>query len=62
MVAALEAAARTIDLHHSLAMSGDYALVLTRDDYFRSALLICHVAYYAKLANGKNPYARHVPH
>ncbi|KAF2823880.1 hypothetical protein CC86DRAFT_395896 [Ophiobolus disseminans] len=51
MVTALEAAARTIDLHNSLAASENYALVLTRNDYFRSILQICHVAYYARMAS-----------
>jgi hypothetical protein len=53
MVTALEAAAKTIELHHTLATSGNFALVLTRNDYFRSGLLICHVAYHARRANGK---------
>jgi len=56
MVAALEAATRTIDLHYSLSSSENYALVLTRDDYFHSALLICHVAYHARRNNGALPY------
>ena len=53
MVTALEAAARMIDLHSSLAASGNYALVLTRNDYFRATLLICHIAYYSRRTNGE---------
>lgn len=54
MVTVLKAAARTIDLHQTLVKSGNYALIRTRNDFFRSALLICHIAFYATKANGKS--------
>jgi hypothetical protein len=53
MVTALEAAARAIELHNRLAAAENYALLLTRNDYFRASLLICHVTFYAKTANGE---------
>jgi hypothetical protein len=53
MVAALEAATTTINLHGSQVKSGNFSSVLTRSDYFRATLLICHIAYYAYRDNGK---------
>jgi hypothetical protein len=52
MMTALEAAAKTIELHYNVTKASNYALILTRNDYFRATLLICHIAYYAKRANG----------
>lgn len=52
MITALEAAAATIQLHASLLKHTNYALVLTRNEYFRAILLICHVAYHAQRNNG----------
>jgi hypothetical protein len=53
MITALEAATATIDLHTSQLKSGNFSLILTRSDYFRAILLICHIAYYAYRDNGK---------
>lgn len=51
-IASIEAAAKTIQLHHNLIEGSNYALCLTRNDYFRAALLVCHVAYYARETKG----------
>lgn len=68
MITALEASAATIQLHASLLKHTNYALVLTRNDYFRAVLLICHIAYHAHRNNGTSlpdppnpvlPIARH---
>ncbi|KAH8724825.1 hypothetical protein GQ44DRAFT_750068 [Phaeosphaeriaceae sp. PMI808] len=47
----LEAAAAMIRLHNNLEKSENYALLLTRNDYFRAMVLICHIAYHAKKAD-----------
>jgi hypothetical protein len=54
MITALEAAAKTLELHHNLLKTSNYALVLTRNDYFRATLVICHIAYHTQRANGKS--------
>jgi hypothetical protein len=53
MITALEAATATIDLHSSQLKLSNFSLVLTRNDYFRAILLICHIAYYAHRDNGE---------
>jgi hypothetical protein len=50
-ITALEAAATTIDLHIK-ALKTSNALCLTRNDYFRASLLICHITYHATQAKG----------
>jgi hypothetical protein len=52
IIAALEAAASSIHIHSNLVEASNYSLCLTRNDYFRAALLICHVAYYARETKG----------
>jgi hypothetical protein len=54
MMAALEAAEKTLDLHYNLIKESNYALVLTRNDYLRATLVIHHIAYYVKRADGKH--------
>jgi hypothetical protein len=54
MITALEAAAKTLELHHNVLKAANYALVLTRNDYFRATLVICHIAYHAQRANGRS--------
>ncbi|KAH7386989.1 hypothetical protein DE146DRAFT_748074 [Phaeosphaeria sp. MPI-PUGE-AT-0046c] len=48
MITALEAAVTTIDLHSALIKAANFSLVLTRNDYLRAMLLICHIAYYSQ--------------
>jgi hypothetical protein len=50
--ALLEAATTTASLHTALTASGNLALCCTRSDYYRAALLVCHVGYYASKNNG----------
>jgi hypothetical protein len=52
IIASLEAAAKSIQIHSNLIEALNYSLCLTRNDYFRAALLICHVTYYAREAKG----------
>jgi hypothetical protein len=51
-IALLEAATATARLHTALTASGSLALCCTRSDYYRAALLACHVAYHASKNNG----------
>jgi hypothetical protein len=53
MFTSLEAAAKTIEVHNNLMEASNYALLLTRNDYFRAMVLVCHVTYHARRANGK---------
>lgn len=46
-ITALESAGTTLDLHTKCINASNFAICLTRLDYFRAALLICHIAYYA---------------
>ncbi|KAF1942115.1 hypothetical protein EJ02DRAFT_346248 [Clathrospora elynae] len=50
VIALLEAATIVIGLHTDLLASSNLALCCTRNDYYRAALLVCHIAYYT----GKN--------
>ena len=43
----LEAATATANLHTALTASSNLALCSTRSDYYRAALLVCHVAGHA---------------
>lgn len=52
-ITALESAAMTIDLHTRCINASNFAICLTRLDYFRAALLICHIAYYALERRGR---------
>jgi hypothetical protein len=53
VVSMLEAATATVNLHTALTASSNLALCCARCDYYRAALLVCHVAYYASKSNGK---------
>ena len=48
----LETSTTTIERHIALLEVGNYSLCCIRSDYYRSALLICHIAYYAATASG----------
>jgi hypothetical protein len=52
VVSLLEAATTTV-LHTALTASSNLSLCCTRRDYYRAALLVCHVTYYASKINGK---------
>ncbi|PSN59846.1 hypothetical protein BS50DRAFT_220054 [Corynespora cassiicola Philippines] len=47
----LETSTTTIERHIALLEVGNYSLCCIRSDYYRSALLICHIAYYAATAS-----------
>ncbi|KAH7074655.1 hypothetical protein BKA63DRAFT_414367 [Paraphoma chrysanthemicola] len=51
MFTSLEAASKTLEVHNNLVEASNFALVLTRNDYFRAMLLICHVTYHARRAS-----------
>ncbi|RYO57647.1 hypothetical protein AA0116_g7495 [Alternaria tenuissima] len=51
IIALMEAAAATTALHTALTASSNLALCCTRSDYYRAALLVCHVAYHANKVN-----------
>ncbi|KAF1851013.1 uncharacterized protein K460DRAFT_270862 [Cucurbitaria berberidis CBS 394.84] len=51
MIAALEASAALIDLHTHVLNASVFTLCCTRNDYYRAALLICHIAYHASKSN-----------
>ncbi|KAF2031397.1 hypothetical protein EK21DRAFT_63366 [Setomelanomma holmii] len=51
MFTSIEAASKTIEVHNNMMEASNYALLLTRNDYLRAILLICHVAYHARRAN-----------
>ncbi|KAH7116979.1 hypothetical protein B0J11DRAFT_106105 [Dendryphion nanum] len=45
-LACLEAAGAVVDSHYSLMKAGNFTLCSIRSDYFRAALVICHIAYH----------------
>ena len=47
IIALMGAAAATTALHTALTASSNLALCCTRSDYYRAALLVCHVACHA---------------
>jgi hypothetical protein len=53
VISLLEAATTTINLQTALMASSNLAICCTRSDYYRAALLVCHVAYYAGKDNGR---------
>jgi hypothetical protein len=52
IIALMGAAAATTALHTALTASSNLALCCTRSDYYRAALLVCHVACRANKFNG----------
>jgi hypothetical protein len=49
----LEASVAMIDKHTDMMAVRNYTLTCTRSDYYRAALLLCHITYHASLNNGK---------
>ncbi|KAF2004480.1 hypothetical protein P154DRAFT_617026 [Amniculicola lignicola CBS 123094] len=47
----LEASVAMIDEHTNMMAFRNYTLTCTRSDYYRAALLLCHIAYHASLNN-----------
>ena len=52
IISLLENAAATVNLHTALTATSNLALCCSRSDYYRAALLVCHVAYYASRNQG----------
>ncbi|KAG9195951.1 hypothetical protein G6011_01072 [Alternaria panax] len=50
-IALLEAATVTASLHTALTASSNLAVCCARSDYYRAALWVCHIAYYASKNN-----------
>jgi hypothetical protein len=59
ILACLEAAATSISRHIALLDSGNFVLGCIRSDYYRAALLISHIAYYASKNQGKTLRSRY---
>lgn len=55
MIASLEASVKMIDMHTKILNMPNLALCCTRNDYYRAALLICHVTYHASKYDGELP-------
>ncbi len=53
IISSLDMSAATIELHAHILNMSNFALSLTRHDYVRAALLICHIAYHASKTKGK---------
>ncbi|KAF2474124.1 uncharacterized protein BDR25DRAFT_280869 [Lindgomyces ingoldianus] len=47
LLTALESSVTLIERHTNLVDSGNFALCCIRSDYYRAALLLCHIAYHA---------------
>lgn len=55
LFACLEHSATLIDKHFALVEAGNFALCCIRSDYYRAALIICHITYHASRSKGKYP-------
>lgn len=53
MLTCLESSAALIDRHIQLMDTGVFALCCIRSDYYRAALLICHITYHAATTSGE---------
>lgn len=49
----LDTAIKLVELHMQLMDSENYVLCSTRSDYYRAALMICHIAYHASKDSGR---------
>lgn len=52
MITSLESAVTLIERHIDLIDAKNFALCCIRSDYYRSALLICQIAYHAAAGSG----------
>jgi hypothetical protein len=55
LLTCLESSSLLIDRHIQLMDTGVFALCCIRSDYYRAALLICHITYHACAASGELP-------
>lgn len=53
IIGSLEASVKVIDMHTHILNMPNLALCCTRNDYFRAAMLICHIAYHASKSDDK---------
>ncbi|KAF2107497.1 hypothetical protein BDV96DRAFT_606350 [Lophiotrema nucula] len=51
LLTCLESSSTLIERHNNLLDSGNFSLCCIRSDYYRAALVICHIAYHASRAS-----------